>query len=98
MRASAIRTTNIPTAFLKFSRHDESEADYFGTQYMYAAGYDPTGAISIFEKIQALSKTKPSLAARIFSSHPMDSERIKKTEEEIQKAWADYRAGVLDKG
>jgi predicted Zn-dependent protease len=75
----------IPTAFLKFSRHDESEADYLGTQYMYAAGYDPTGAISIFEKIEALSRTKPGLAARIFSSHPMDSDRIKKTQEEIEQ-------------
>src|ERR1039457_6488103 len=41
----------IPMTFLSFTRHDESEADYLGVQYMYAAGYDPTGAVSIFEKL-----------------------------------------------
>jgi len=75
----------IPTAFLKFSRQDESEADYLGTQYLYAAGYDPSGAISIFEKIEALSRTKPGFAARIFSTHPMDSDRIRKTQQEIEQ-------------
>jgi predicted Zn-dependent protease len=74
----------IPTMFLKFSRADESEADYLGTQYMYAAGYDPTGAVSIFEKIQSLSRSQPGVMARIFSTHPMDADRIQKTQKEIQ--------------
>jgi predicted Zn-dependent protease len=75
----------IPTMFLKFSRADESEADYLGTQYMYAAGYDPTGAVSIFEKIESLSKAKPGVMAHIFSTHPMDADRIQKTQKEIQR-------------
>src|SRR5450432_3442600 len=75
----------IPTMFLKFSRADESEADYLGTQYMYAAGYDPTGAVSIFEKIESLSKAKPGVMGRIFSTHPMDADRIQKTQKEIQR-------------
>src|ERR1035438_3923627 len=57
----------IPMTFLKFSRADESEADYLGLQYMYAAGYDPNGALSIFEKIESLRKTKPGLMARVVS-------------------------------
>jgi predicted Zn-dependent protease len=73
------------TAFLKLSRAAESEADYLGTQYMYAAGYDPTGAISIFEKIESMQKSKPSTFGRIFSTHPMDADRIDKTQQEIQK-------------
>jgi len=75
----------VPMAFLKFSRSDESEADYLGTQYMYAAGYDPNGAVSIFEKLSVLQKTQPSLAARIMATHPMDGDRIDKTEKEIQR-------------
>jgi beta-barrel assembly-enhancing protease len=75
----------IPMTFLSFSRHDESEADFLGVQYMYAAGYDPTGAVSIFEKLESLQKTKPSAVAKVLATHPMDSDRIDKTEQEIQR-------------
>jgi predicted Zn-dependent protease len=75
----------IPAAFLKFSRGDEAEADFLGTQYMYAAGYDPNGAISIFEKMESLNRTKPGTMAKIFSTHPPDSSRIEKTQKEIQE-------------
>jgi predicted Zn-dependent protease len=75
----------IPAAMLKFDRKDESEADYLGVQYMYAAGYDPTGAISIFEKIQSLQKKQPGFLDKILSTHPMDADRINKTEKEIDK-------------
>src|SRR3954451_10742558 len=73
------------TAFLKLSRGAESEADYLGTQYLYAAGFDPTGAISIFEKIESLQKRQPGALGRLFSTHPMDADRIDKTQQEIQK-------------
>jgi len=75
----------IPTAFLHFTRADESEADYLGVQYMYAAGYDPTGSISIFEKMQSLQRKQPGALDKLFSSHPMDADRIKKTEKEIDR-------------
>ena len=74
----------IPAVFLHFTRKDESEADYLALQYMYAAGYDPNGAISIFEKIESLQRSQPGALARIFTStHPMDSDRIQKAEKEI---------------
>src|SRR5580704_1560768 len=75
----------VPMSFLSFSRHDEAEADYLGVQYMYAAGYDPTGAISIFEKLESLQKTKPGAVARVLATHPMSADRIAKTEQEIQQ-------------
>jgi len=73
------------TAFLKLSRGAEAEADYLGTQYMYAAGYDPTGAITIFEKVESLQKKQPGALGRVFSTHPMDADRIDKTQKEIQR-------------
>jgi predicted Zn-dependent protease len=75
----------IPMTFLSFSRHDESEADYLGVQYMWAAGYDPTGAISIFEKLETLQHTQPTAVSKMLSTHPMDSDRIAKTQAEIDK-------------
>lgn len=73
------------TIFAGFSRADETEADYLGVQYMYAAGYDPNGAVSIFEKLESLQKTKPGAVARILASHPMDGQRIDHTQKEIQR-------------
>jgi predicted Zn-dependent protease len=73
----------VPMTFLSFSRHDETEADYLGVQYMYAAGYDPNGAVSIFEKLEALERQKPGAISRAFATHPMDSDRIARTEKEI---------------
>jgi predicted Zn-dependent protease len=74
----------IPMTFLSFGRKDESEADYLGVQYLYAAGYDPTGAISIFEKMEALERRAPGTISRAFSTHPMDADRIARTEKEIE--------------
>src|SRR5436190_19600049 len=73
------------TAFLKLSRAAESEADYLGTQYLYAAGYDPTGAISIFEKLESLEKKKPGLMAKVFGTHPLDADRIQNAQAEIAR-------------
>jgi predicted Zn-dependent protease len=62
----------------------EAEADYFGLQYMYKAGYDPTAFVDFFEKIETLEKKKPGSVAKVFSTHPMTDDRIKKSQEEIQ--------------
>jgi beta-barrel assembly-enhancing protease len=85
----------IPTAFLHFTRADETEADYLGLQYMYAAGYDPNGAISIFEKLESLERTKPGTISKIFSTHPMDADRINKTEKEIGRILPDKPQYVI---
>lgn len=73
----------IPVAFLKFSRMDESEADFLGLQYMYKAGYDPQAFIQFFEKIDALEKHKPGAVAKLFSDHPQTPDRIGRSEDEI---------------
>ncbi|HEV3334651.1 MAG TPA: M48 family metallopeptidase [Bryobacteraceae bacterium] len=75
----------IPMGFLNFSRAFEREADYLGLQYMYKTGYDPTSFVDFFEKIQSMEKKKPGTVAKVFSTHPMTDDRIKASQEEIQK-------------
>jgi beta-barrel assembly-enhancing protease len=86
----------VPMTFLSFSRADESEADYLGVQYMYAAGYDPAGVISVFEKLDALNHRKPGTVSRLFSTHPMDGDRIQKTQKEIQRILPAREVYVVD--
>jgi beta-barrel assembly-enhancing protease len=73
-----------PLGFLALSRADESEADYLGVQYLYAAGYDPTAIIDIFERLDAVSRRQPG-TSRLLSTHPRDTDRIQKTQKEIQQ-------------
>ena len=75
----------IPVSFLKFSRGMEEEADVLGLQYMYKAGYDPTAFVDFFEKIQTLEKKKPGTMSKVFSTHPMTDDRIKKSQKNIQE-------------
>jgi len=63
---------------LKFSRGFEEEADLLGMQYMYAAGYDPGAYLRLFEELQERKRTKPNLLDRLFSSHPLTEDRIKR--------------------
>src|SRR5579864_6953142 len=73
----------LPLTFLKFSRGFEAEADYFGIEYMYKAGYDPNEFVNFFEKIQAQEKKKPGSMAKVFTDHPQTPDRITKSQEEI---------------
>jgi predicted Zn-dependent protease len=75
----------IPMGFLTFSRGFEKEADYLGLQYLYKTGYDPTAFVDFFEKIQSMEKKKPGTMSKVFSTHPMTDDRIKASQEEIQK-------------
>lgn len=73
----------IPIGYLKFSRDAEREADYFGLQYMYKAGYDPNSYVTFFERVQADERRRPGSIPKVFSSHPPTPERIQKTQQEI---------------
>jgi predicted Zn-dependent protease len=75
----------IPLTFMKFSRGFEAQADYLGTQYLYASGYDPNAMVDFFEKIEATEKKKPGALAKAFASHPQTPDRAGKTQEEISK-------------
>jgi beta-barrel assembly-enhancing protease len=74
----------MPMSFLKFSRVFETEADQLGLQYMYEAGYDPSGSLDIFERLESIEKKRPGTIAQLFNTHPMTSDRIQKTQKNIQ--------------
>ncbi|MHB8502675.1 MAG: M48 family metallopeptidase [Candidatus Acidiferrales bacterium] len=73
----------IPITYLKFSRDSERQADYFGLQYMYHAGYDPNSYVTFFERIQADEKRHPGTIPKVFSTHPPTPDRIEAAQKEI---------------
>jgi len=65
------------SAFLKYSRDDEREADQVGLNFLMAAGFNPQGMVSAFEKIR--KKKWLSGGGNIpsyLSTHPGIEERI----------------------
>ncbi|MGH9402332.1 MAG: M48 family metallopeptidase [Terriglobia bacterium] len=81
---NAAMGTGIPMAFLKFSRDDEAEADFYGLQYMYKAGYDPNSYVAFFGKVINEERESPGSVASVFADHPPTPDRIIKCEEEIK--------------
>jgi predicted Zn-dependent protease len=73
-----------PVEMLKFSRSFESEADYLGLEYLYAAGYDPEAFISFLERASAEENDVGKWGA-LLSTHPLMTSRIKKSQLEIAR-------------
>jgi len=51
--------------FMKFTRNAEAEADKLGVQYLYAAGYDPSGLATMFEKLQRRTRRNRASSLRL---------------------------------
>jgi predicted Zn-dependent protease len=64
------------------SRQDESEADEYGAKYASAAGYDPRGLITFFQKLQKQEGKTPQLM-KFLSDHPATPDRISHLEQYI---------------
>lgn len=73
----------IPLKYMSFSRANEAQADYFGIQYLWKAGYDPNGLVRAFEILEEADKEKPGLMARAFADHPQTPDRIAASKKEI---------------
>ncbi|PIT21158.1 deoxyribonuclease HsdR [Snodgrassella alvi] len=59
---------------LPFSRHQENQADAGGLQLMAQAGYDPNGAITVWEKMNKVFGKNSSTS--LLSTHPSNDARI----------------------
>ncbi len=86
----------VPLGFLKFSRDAEREADMLGLQYDYAAGYDPQAFVQFFEKLNVEERKKHSNIAKMFSTHPMNSDRIAAAQDEIRNYLPDRDSYIVD--
>jgi predicted Zn-dependent protease len=71
-------------AMLANSRADENEADTYGVRYAAAAGYDPHGITSFFQRLLAMQGDPPR-ALTWLSDHPATGDRIKRVDQYISQ-------------
>jgi hypothetical protein len=72
----------VGSAFMKYSRNAESQADHVGAQIMYDAGYDPYQLALFFAKLDEESGSRGS---QFFSDHPNPGNRSQAIRTEIQQ-------------
>ena len=70
-------------AMAGYSREAEREADTFGIEYMKRAGYNPNGAVSMFETLARLGGSRQGVFENMLSSHPETQERIQNAKNQI---------------
>ena len=70
-----------------FSRKQESEADHMGLVFAAMAGYDPSVALSFWQRMAA----QGSGSGGLFSDHPSDEKRIKDIQKWLPEAQKYYQ-------
>ncbi len=73
----------IPLSSMKFTRDSEREADLLALEYSYAAGYDPEAFVQFFETIQNRQPRQLRFMSRLFVTHPMTEDRIRRAQTAI---------------
>ncbi len=71
---------------LNFSRDAEREADRVGFQIMGSGGYDTSGMVAFFQRLQTATKVYSDLTPPWLMSHPLTSERISDIQARIREA------------
>jgi len=89
--ASAVAGQYFSFRNLKYSRDNETEADYMGLIFAAMAGYDPQQAIPFWQR---MSQGSSSNKSDIFSDHPSDAKRIAALQQEMPKALEYYKAAT----
>ncbi len=74
---------------MPYGRLQESEADYIGLLLMAKAGYDPSAALSFWERMATAGGSKPP---EWMSTHPSDESRIAEIKRQLPEAMAIYKA------
>jgi predicted Zn-dependent protease len=75
----------VPVAQLKARWDDESDADYFGVQYLYKTGYDPKCFVSFVQRIWGPAIAPIAKTPKVFSTYPPLDERLSALQSEISK-------------
>lgn len=79
-------------ALLPYSRVQETEADYLGLIFMAMAGYDPTEALSFWQRMA--QQNRGQAPPEFMSTHPSDESRIASIRKDLPEALRYYkRAG-----
>ena len=73
-----------------YSRDCEREADYFGTKFVYYAGYDVDVCASLFERMAV--EIPDSMIKHYLSTHPISPERMLRVKKTIEQ----LKAGKLE--
>ncbi len=76
---------------LKYSRDNESEADYMGLIFAAMAGYNPNVAVTFWQRMAAQGSSN---VATWMSSHPSDTKRIADIQKHLPEALTYYKPAV----
>ncbi|MFA9217953.1 MAG: M48 family metalloprotease [Sphingomonadaceae bacterium] len=81
---------------LNFSRDAEREADRIGFQIMGEAGFDTTGMVAFFQRMQAATRNYSDLVPAYLQSHPLTTERIADIQARVREQPYKQRLDSLD--
>src|SRR5260370_35235564 len=73
----------IPSSLLKLRQDDELDADYFGVQYLYKAGYDPKCFTRFVQRVWGTNSVKAKNVPKALSTFPPLDERLAALQNEI---------------
>lgn len=81
----------------RYSRDNEREADELGLEYMVKSGQNPQGMVELMEMLNGTKQREPSIIERMFSSHPMSSERYQTAVDQVNNQYGAEKKRPLNR-